>query len=167
WTVSPRPRMASSVLSSSAPGSEDGERPCQRSSQTQSAPCRCANVAWIEPKLPPIALRNSSGESGFAESSAMAFAHRPYANRVRMSSGVGVMSVSFGRGSAAGKDLVVPLAAVRRIAPRVAALVEGDGLVADRALELAVAGNRSEARRTAGGPDPPRKAAFLAFVAHR
>ena len=70
-------------------------------------------------------------------------------------------------GSALRQDLFVPLAAVGRVAARVAARIERDGLVADRALQPAVAGNRREAGRAARGADPPREAALVAFVLHQ
>src|SRR6266849_8149226 len=68
-------------------GSEAGERPWNRSSQSHSAPKICASVSRTEEKLDPIGLVNCSGVSPAAASSERRLAHALYSYSRRISSG--------------------------------------------------------------------------------
>src|SRR5260370_22083920 len=80
------PRLATSeycVVS----GSEDGERPWKRSSQSHSAPKMCASVSRTEEKLEHIGLVNCSGVSAAAALSERRLAQALYSYSRRISSG--------------------------------------------------------------------------------
>src|SRR5579859_7030226 len=68
-------------------GSEDGERPWNRSSQIHSAPKMCASVSRTEEKLLPMGLVNCSGVSAAAALSERRLAQALYSYSWRISSG--------------------------------------------------------------------------------